>query len=156
MIVAWRYARDGQRAGDDGQRRRRPWSVSLATLVSCCGEGGQVAGVLHKPRRGLIAAAKVEPHNIVVQQLEAIHMDVPMAFQPIAASSSKACLLRRHMTSWIARIVVLSRTPTTAGFARVLVAKITRSAWRRPINDRSFIGQARQDTALRPHRQGTP
>lgn len=46
VIVAWSDAKDGQRAGDDGQRRRRPWSVSLATLVSYFGEAGQVAGVL--------------------------------------------------------------------------------------------------------------
>ena len=39
-------ARGGQRAADDGQHRRRPWSVALATLVSFSGEGGQVAGVL--------------------------------------------------------------------------------------------------------------
>ena len=37
-----------QRADDVGQLGRRPWSVSLATLVSCCGDGGQVAGVLQQ------------------------------------------------------------------------------------------------------------
>ena len=46
MIVAWRDARDEERAGDDGQRGRRPWSVSLAKLVNFCGDGGPVAGVL--------------------------------------------------------------------------------------------------------------
>ena len=40
-------AGDGQQAGDIGQRGRRPWSVSLPPTVSCCGEGAQMAGVLH-------------------------------------------------------------------------------------------------------------
>jgi hypothetical protein len=40
-------ARCRRSATSDGQRRRRPWSVSLATLFGCCGEEGQVAGLLH-------------------------------------------------------------------------------------------------------------
>jgi len=39
-------------AAGNGQFSCRPWSVSLATLVSCCGEGGQVAGVLQHPLKG--------------------------------------------------------------------------------------------------------
>lgn len=47
VIVVWLDAGDGKRAGDIGQRGCRSWSVWLATLVSCYGEGGPVAGVLH-------------------------------------------------------------------------------------------------------------
>jgi len=39
-------AGNGQLVGDGGQFGCRPWSVSLAKLVNCCGAGGQVAGVL--------------------------------------------------------------------------------------------------------------
>jgi len=39
-------AGNGQLVGDGGQFGCRPWSVSLAKLVNCCCEGGQVAGVL--------------------------------------------------------------------------------------------------------------
>ena len=44
VMVVRPDAGNGQRAGDDGQRGRRSRSVSLATLVGCCAEGGQVAG----------------------------------------------------------------------------------------------------------------
>ena len=40
-------AGNGQLVGDGGQFGCRQWSVSLAKLVNCCGEGGHVAGVLH-------------------------------------------------------------------------------------------------------------
>lgn len=52
-MVAPLNAGDGQRAGDIGQRGRRPWSVSLPPPVSCRGEGGQVAGVLQFLKVGL-------------------------------------------------------------------------------------------------------
>lgn len=41
------------RAGNAGQLGRRPWSISLAALVSHCGDGGQLAGVLHCEQRKL-------------------------------------------------------------------------------------------------------
>jgi len=36
-----------QLVGNSGLFGCRPWSVLLAKLVNWCGEGGQVAGVLH-------------------------------------------------------------------------------------------------------------
>jgi hypothetical protein len=40
-------ARNGQLVGEFGQFECRPWSIPLAKLVNCYGEGGQVAGVSH-------------------------------------------------------------------------------------------------------------
>jgi hypothetical protein len=57
MVVTF-DAGNGQLVGDSGQFGCRPWLVPLAKLVNCCGEGGQVAGVLQE-REGLEPAALV-------------------------------------------------------------------------------------------------
>lgn len=41
---------NGQLVGDGGQFDCQPWSVSLAKLFNFCGDGGQIAGVLHQRR----------------------------------------------------------------------------------------------------------
>ena len=46
MSAVWLDAVDGQRTDDTGQRCCRSWSVSLPPPVSCCGNDGQVGGVL--------------------------------------------------------------------------------------------------------------
>lgn len=46
-------AGNGQVAGKSGQFGCWPWSVPLAKLVNCCGEGGQLAGVLHTAKGGV-------------------------------------------------------------------------------------------------------
>lgn len=52
------------------RRGRRPWSVSLAKLVSCCGERGQVVGVLH------LAVSLTELQKSVLKW-SALHYAVP-------------------------------------------------------------------------------
>lgn len=58
---------DVQLVGNNGQFGCRPWSVSLAKLVNCCGEGGQVADVLHccrcLTRWSILVTAEARPCN---------------------------------------------------------------------------------------------
>jgi len=58
-VLARLDVRNRQRHGDDGQLGSRPWSVSLAELVSCCGEGGYFAGV-----------SQIDPFGSVVERTE--------------------------------------------------------------------------------------
>jgi hypothetical protein len=46
MVVTFDVG-NGQVVGNSGQFGCRPWLVPLAKLVNCCGEGGQLPGVLH-------------------------------------------------------------------------------------------------------------
>jgi len=69
----------GQLVGNSGQFGCRPWSVSLAKLVNCCGESGQVAGVLHLCRVQVVALLPEnsqlagEPPQQYRQQGEGLH-----------------------------------------------------------------------------------
>jgi hypothetical protein len=70
----------GKRDGDDGRRGCRPWSDSLAELVSGCGEGEQVAGVF--AIRGQSSFRRFEspfPGHLILTRLAGC----PFLFEPL-------------------------------------------------------------------------
>jgi hypothetical protein len=114
----------GQLVGNSGQFGCRPWSVSLTNLVNCCGEGGQVTGVLQ-----LLVASPALSH-LSARQMVALYarrMQIELSFRDLK-SHRYGHAFEDSLTRKGKRIEVLLLLHTMAAFASWLVGMACETA----------------------------